>query len=172
MGERLPASAAENNSLTKQIKNENRGLCSKCLALFSAECPRGLVTHEIEEAAAARMRRHPDEKSLLREIETSQLIEVAAAEGCPLCLLLLDLLSGAEREAMRQHWECSEGQPKHSNFIVKHSLYLEGKLPPFLAMDYELPSLVDSKREREVQAQVQLYPASGRSLCTLPNSQG
>lgn len=172
MGERLPASAAENDSLRKQIKDENMRLCWKCLALFSAECPRGLVTQEIEEAAAARMRRHPDEKGLLREIETSQLIEVAAAEGCPLCLLLLDLLSDAEREAMREHWECSKEQPKHSNFVIKHSLYLEEKLPPVLAMNYSLPSLVDSKREREVKALVQLYSASGRSLCTLPNSQG
>ncbi|MCJ1403056.1 hypothetical protein MMC11_006279 [Xylographa trunciseda] len=162
MVERLPVSAAENRSLIKQIKDENIRLCWKCLALFSAECPRELVTKEIEEAAAARM----------RELETSQLIEVAAAEGCPLCLLLLDSLSGAEREAMREHWECSKEQIKHSKFVIKHSLYLEGELPPLLAVNYELPSLIDNKREREVKVLVQLYPASGRSLGTLPNLQG
>ncbi|MCJ1418445.1 hypothetical protein MMC32_004793 [Xylographa parallela] len=160
MGEKLPASAAENKFLIKQIKNKNIKLCWKCLALFSAECPRELVTKKIEEAATARTRRHPDEKGLLRELETSQLIEVAAAEGCPLCLLLLDLLSGAEREAMREHWECSKEQTKHSKFVIKHSLYLEGELPPLLAVNYELPSLIVNKREREVKALVQLYPAS------------
>ena len=165
MGERLPPSTAKNECLTKQIKDENRKLCRKCLALFSAECPRELGTKEIEKAAAARARRPPDEKGLVRGIETSQLIEVTTAGECPLCLLLLDLLSGAKREAMCEYREYGKEQTEDSKFVTKCSLYLEGKLPPFLAVSYELPSLVDNTREREVRGHVQLHLASGRSLC-------
>jgi hypothetical protein len=98
-----------------------------------------------------------------RKIEISRDIEETATAGCRVCSLLVNYLSRAEREAMREHWERSK--QALAQFVSTLELYIDGKRPPFLSMYHELPMKEGrGDVEREVQSLVQLFPTGGKGV--------